>query len=126
MVKMTIAKDFYFDAAHKIPGHEKCGRIHGHSYRIRIICEGNVQENGMVIDFEDIKEIVTRNVIDKLDHRYLNEIENLEIPTTENLCVWIMNKLITELSCLKTVRVWENKDSYAELTNTGLNNNTNI
>lgn len=117
--KLIVGKDFYFEAAHKIPGHEKCGRIHGHSYRIRVICEGYIQENGMVIDFEDIKKVVIRNVVDKLDHRYLNEIEDLEIPTTENLCVWIMDKLITELPCLRKVKVWETRDSYAELTNEG-------
>jgi len=124
--KLIVGKDFYFEAAHKIVGHEKCGRIHGHSYRIRVICEGYIQENGMVIDFEDIKKIVTRNVVDKLDHTYLNEIESLEIPTTENLCVWVMNRLITELPYLKTVKVWESKNSYAELTSAGLSNNTNI
>lgn len=112
---LRIGKDFYFEAAHKIIGHEKCGRIHGHSYRIRVICEGNIKENGMVIDFEDIKKIVTKNIIDKLDHQYLNEIKGLDIPTSENLCIWIMEKLTNELSCLKAIRVWETNNSYAEL-----------
>lgn len=116
---MLIAKDFYFEAGHSIPGHAKCGDKHGHSYRVRVMCEGEVQENGMVIDFGDIKNIVNEKVISKLDHKYLNDIIGLENPTSENLCVWISRELVTELVGLSTIRVWETKDSYVEIGGTG-------
>lgn len=112
---MIVSKSFYFEAAHSIPNHIKCGAVHGHSYRIDIICEGTIKiTTGMVIDFSDIKKAVTEKVLDKLDHQYLNNIEGLELPTAEILCQWIAQRLIDKLP-LHTVRVWETKDAFAEL-----------
>lgn len=114
MINMIVSKDFYFESGHRIPGHEKCGCIHGHSYRLRIVCEGSVKDNGMVIDFSVIKKTVQESVVDKLDHKYLNDVAGLELPTAELMCAWIVDKLQGKLP-LKAVRVWETKDSYAEL-----------
>ncbi|KKM04033.1 hypothetical protein LCGC14_1768250, partial [marine sediment metagenome] len=92
----TIYKDFMFEAAHRLPhvpdGH-KCGRLHGHSYKVRIYLEGVVNENtGWFIDFSDIKKIF-KPIYEQLDHHYLNDIEGLENPTAEIVSKWIWDQL---------------------------------
>lgn len=70
----------------------KCSNLHGHNWIITVFCKSDkLNSNGMVIDFTKIKEIVH----DKLDHKYLNEIEELKDinPTAENIAKWICNKI---------------------------------
>ena len=93
---MDAFREFTFEAAHRLPhvpeGH-KCGRLHGHSYRIEVHVRGHVDPvSGMVIDFADIKAPF-RPLADRLDHRYLNEIDGLDNPTSENLARWIWKHL---------------------------------
>ncbi|MFG2056884.1 6-carboxytetrahydropterin synthase QueD [Micromonospora sp. NPDC048930] len=97
---MEIFREFTFEAAHRLPqvppGH-KCARLHGHSYRLEVHVEGEVDAAlGWVMDFGDIKAAV-RPVIDQLDHYYLNEIPGLENPTSENLARWTWDKLTDRL-----------------------------
>ena len=91
----TLAKRFTFDAAHCLPkldpGH-KCHRLHGHTYEVEIVCRGQVDEKGFVIDYDDIaKAWVPMHSV--LDHHYLNEIAGLETPSTENLVAWMFKWL---------------------------------
>jgi len=65
-------------------------------------------KNDFVMDFFDIDTIFNKTVFDKLDHKYLNDIDGLQSPTTENLAKWIWNTLIKQLSILKEVHVFEN------------------
>lgn len=58
-----------FDAAHFIPGHEKCSRLHGHTYTVDLEVEGPIRD-GMVLDFAKAKAVI-REVIADLDHRVL-------------------------------------------------------
>jgi 6-pyruvoyltetrahydropterin/6-carboxytetrahydropterin synthase len=107
---MEIFKDFHFEAAHRLPnvppGH-KCARLHGHSFQLRVsICGQAAEPSGWVMDFGDLKEVV-KPVIDQLDHYYLNEIEGLENPTSENLCRWIWQRLIGHLPQLSAVEIRE-------------------
>jgi 6-pyruvoyltetrahydropterin/6-carboxytetrahydropterin synthase len=93
---MDIFKDFTFEAAHRLPnvpeGH-KCARLHGHSFQVRVTVRGPVDPHlGWVMDFADIKA-ACKGVHDRLDHRYLNEIEGLENPTSEVLAQWIWRAL---------------------------------
>lgn len=97
---MEIFREFTFEAAHRLPhvpdGH-KCGRLHGHSYRVEVHVSGEVgTESGWVMDFGDIKRIV-QPVRDQLDHRYLNEVAGLENPTSEVLARWIWDRLVDRL-----------------------------
>ena len=90
----TISKDFRFEAAHSLPhlpeGH-KCRRPHGHSYRVRIEVDGELDERGFVIDYAEISEAV-KPIIARLDHNDLNEILPTH-PTAENLAKWIYDQL---------------------------------
>jgi 6-pyruvoyltetrahydropterin/6-carboxytetrahydropterin synthase len=93
---MDVFKDFTFEAAHLLPhvppGH-KCGRLHGHSFRVQIVVGGPVgDQSGWVIDFADIKKAF-QPFYDQLDHHYLNEIEGLENPTSEHVARWIYDRL---------------------------------
>jgi len=92
---MEIFREFTFEAAHQLPlvpeGH-KCARLHGHSYRVEVRVEGPVTDAGWVMDFGRIKAAFAP-LHDQLDHRYLNEVEGLSNPTSENLARWIWHAL---------------------------------
>ncbi len=101
---MELFKEFTFESAHRLPhvpeGH-KCGRLHGHSFRVAIHIEGEVDPHtGWIRDFAEIKAIF-KPIYEQLDHNYLNDIPGLENPTSENLCRWIwqqLKPLLPELS----------------------------
>ena len=107
---MEIWKQFDFEAAHRLPnvppGH-KCARLHGHSFRVAIHVRGEVDaKTGWVMDFADIK-VAFEPLLSRLDHYYLNEIEGLENPTSENLARWIWQRLQPSLPLLCRVVVKE-------------------
>jgi len=107
---MEIFKEVSFEAAHRLPnvpeGH-KCRRLHGHSYRVGIHVRGKVDPHvGWVLDFSDIKDAF-QPLHDQLDHQYLNDIEGLENPTSENLAIWIWERLTPNLVGLSKVVVHE-------------------
>jgi len=107
---MRIFREMNFEAAHRlphVPANHKCGRLHGHSYKVEIHIQGQVSEtSGMVIDFADVK-VAFQPLMDRLDHYYLNDIEGLENPTAENLSVWIWDRLKPALPALCMVLVKE-------------------
>ena len=111
MVTTTeLFKEFIFEAAHHLPnvpkGH-KCGRLHGHSFRVGIYIEGPVDTyTGWVMDFAELKSIF-QPLYDQLDHYYLNDIKGLENPTSEVLAKWIWDKLKPNLPLLSQVEVKE-------------------
>lgn len=107
---MEVFKQFTFEAAHRLPNlpaEHKCSRLHGHSFRVEIHVDGPVgDELGWVVDFGDIKQAF-RSCYERLDHRYLNDIEGLENPTSENLAAWIWERVAPELPGLSKVVVRE-------------------
>ena len=89
---MLITREFTFDAAHHLTNYYgKCENLHGHTYKLSITLEGEVQSNGLLIDFVVFKRIVKKQVLDRIDHKNLNDI--LENPSAENLVVWIWDQL---------------------------------
>ena len=112
---MKIYKTKTFDSAHilKLSYKSKCAdSIHGHTWKIEIwINTEQLNESDMVLDFQKIGDI-----IDELDHKYLNDIKGLEQPTAENIVLWFIEKISEHLSKYDVlrVRVWETGNSYAE------------
>ncbi|QLF94843.1 6-carboxytetrahydropterin synthase QueD [Pseudomonas sp. ABC1] len=116
---MEIYKEFTFESAHKLPnvpdGH-KCGRLHGHSFRVAIYVKGPLDPvSGWVMDFSDIKAIF-RPIYEQLDHHYLNDIPGLENPTSEVLAQWLWARLKPLLPGLSRIRVHETCTSGCEYT----------
>ena len=75
---MQITRRLEFDAGHRIPNHNsQCKHLHGHRYTIEITLSGDVvttegvSEQGMVMDFSDVKHIAKERVVDKWDHAFL-------------------------------------------------------
>nr|CBX79592.1 K01737 6-pyruvoyl tetrahydrobiopterin synthase [Erwinia amylovora ATCC BAA-2158] len=106
----TLFKEFQFEAAHHLPhvpaGH-KCGRLHGHSFMVRLEITGEVDAHtGWVMDFSEIKSAF-KPVYDRLDHYYLNDIPGLENPTSEVLAEWIWQQMKPALPLLSAVMVKE-------------------
>lgn len=125
----TIAKRFTFDAAHRLdrlPADHKCHRLHGHTYGVEIQLRGTPDANGFLVDYDDIGKAWAR-LHALLDHRYLNEIPGLEIPSTEALAAWIWERLDRanefmvgahkpgEHSLLYRVHVSESSSTWAEV-----------
>ncbi len=107
---MELSKEFRFESAHRLPyvpeGH-KCGRLHGHSYRITIHVDGDVDAAaGWVVDYADIKTAM-KPLIDQLDHNFLNELPGLENPTSEVLAHWVWDRLRPGLPLLSAITVHE-------------------
>ncbi len=107
---MEIYKEFSIESAHRLPNlpeNHKCSRLHGHSFHIRICIEGEVNPaTGWIMDFAEIKAAY-KPIFERLDHHYLNDIEGLENPTSENLAKWIWDHLKPELALLSKVIVKE-------------------
>ena len=107
---MEIYKAFTIEAAHRLPNlpeSHKCYRLHGHSFKIEVHVTGEVDQNtGWIMDFADISAAF-KPLFERLDHHYLNEIEGLENPTSENLARWIWRQLKPALPLLSSVVVQE-------------------
>jgi 6-pyruvoyltetrahydropterin/6-carboxytetrahydropterin synthase len=107
---MEVHHAFRFEAAHRLPhvpaGHP-CGRLHGHSFRAVVHVAGPIDpHHGWVVDFGDLIAAFAP-LHAQLDHHYLNEVAGLENPTSENLAVWIWERLQPSLPGLSQVTVEE-------------------
>ena len=113
MKVLEVFKIIQFEAAHRLPhlpADHKCFRLHGHSFKVKITIADTVQTSGenqgMVIDFSDIKQAF-KPLYKQLDHNYLNDIDGLENPTSENLAIWIWQQLKPILTNLTSIEVME-------------------
>jgi 6-pyruvoyltetrahydropterin/6-carboxytetrahydropterin synthase len=131
--QVTVTRRLHFSAAHRVHNPAmsddensrtfgKCNNPnwHGHNYILDVSVTGGLDERtGYVIDLSRIKEIATKEVIDKVDHRNLNlEVDFLRdtIPTTENLVVAIWRVLEPALRPAKLSKLvlWETVNNYVE------------
>lgn len=125
-----ITKKLDFSAAHRVYNpnftdaeNEACfGRCnnpngHGHNYELEVTIKGEVNpETGYLMDLKELKSIINREIIDKVDHKFLNhDVDFLQgiIPSSENLCIafWnILKKAITQAD-LHEIKLYESKTS---------------
>jgi 6-pyruvoyltetrahydropterin/6-carboxytetrahydropterin synthase len=115
---VQIRKLFRFEAAHVLPYHlGKCARPHGHSYRLEVALRGPLQADGpargMIEDFDVVREVVHREILDALDHTSLND--TIENPTCERIVAWIWERLRQVLPGLDELVLWETATSCAVL-----------
>jgi len=90
MIQLT--REFKFDSAHFLTKyHGRCEHLHGHTYRLWVTIEGEIQENGMLLDHGFLKKIVKEQVINKFDHRCLNDF--FDNPTAEIIAKHIWETL---------------------------------
>ena len=105
---MRIYKEFTFEAAHFLYSArdgDPNSRLHGHSFHVRISVSGEPDpETGLIVHFEDFAAQLC-SLKDKLDHRLLNEIPGLELPTLERIAAWVWRELHPVLPGLSEVQV---------------------
>lgn len=129
MKKLTITKEFKIDAAHKLENNNlsvkkqeevygKCCNLHGHNWTLKVTVSGPLNY-GMIINFKELKEIVNKEIIDKWDHQYLNEVVCVSVTTCEYLIQRIADILepILDKKKVKLEKLYlqETEGSYAEL-----------
>lgn len=117
---MKVTKIFTFDSAHNLIKYNgKCENLHGHTYKLEVTVEGVLDSEGMIIDFAILKDIVNKEVISKLDHKYLNDIFKFNT-TCENIIKWMWEKLDQKLKSetyhLDMIKLWETPTSFALIT----------
>jgi 6-pyruvoyltetrahydropterin/6-carboxytetrahydropterin synthase len=105
---MRIYKEFFFEAAHFLPsappGHPN-SRVHGHSFRVRVTIDGEPdEESGLVMHLDAVEQAVGE-VREALDHRFLNEVEGLAVPTLERITTWLWDRLHNRLPGLTEIEV---------------------
>ncbi len=132
---MKIAKEFKWEMGHRLPDHfGKCKNVHGHSYKMLVEFSGDLDKNGMIIDYYDVEKIINP-VIEKLDHAFMvNKNDKVVLDflkkmnskrvvvefesTAENICNYLLGK-ISKTNLPKNVkeikvRVQETTEDYAE------------
>jgi 6-pyruvoyltetrahydropterin/6-carboxytetrahydropterin synthase len=105
---MRIYKEFTFEAAHFLPsappGHPNA-RVHGHSFRVRVTLQGEPDAaTGVVMHLDDVEAAVA-DAREALDHRFLNEVDGLSLPTLERISVWLWDRLHNRLPGLAEIEV---------------------
>lgn len=146
---MEVTKVIEFDAGHRIPNHSsKCRNVHGHRYRVECTFEGPVHpargrsNDGMVLDFGDLKNIMMHHIHDVYDHAFIvwEHDEELRealatlpaghqtrvvhlVPTAENLAAIFFEKVQAALVeaygdrvWLRRLRLFETPNSWADAT----------
>jgi len=104
---LRVCRRFEFEAAHSLPNHSgKCRELHGHSYRLVVTVDQDVEpHSGMAMDFSDLKQIVTREVLQEIDHKCVNDV--IDNPTAELMAVWCWRRLADHLPGLVEIELHE-------------------
>jgi 6-pyruvoyltetrahydropterin/6-carboxytetrahydropterin synthase len=110
-----VFKEFRFEAAHTLDDpndrDNRYSRLHGHSFRARVTVEGDQNAQGWVVDLGELEKRLA-DVRENLDHRFLNEVDGLGIPTLENICAYIWRAIAPDVPGLTEVAVY--RDSCGE------------
>lgn len=110
---MDLFRIFYLHCARRLPAlpdSHPCSRVHGHSFKVKLVLRGPLDPLlGWVMDFSEV-DAVWQRIHAKLDHRYLNDIEGLDNPTSEHLAVWLWGALQTDLPQLFSLSVMEGQE----------------
>jgi 6-pyruvoyltetrahydropterin/6-carboxytetrahydropterin synthase len=114
---MRISKTFTFEAAHHLPnvpaGHQ-CGRVHGHTYRVEVVLEGDIDPRmGWVVDYGRVSD-AWRSTGGLLDHTNLND--HMYNPTAELLADDLLHWMHAAISEVVAVTVHETATSSATAT----------
>lgn len=107
---VELTCEFTIEASHQLhlaPEGSVCRRLHGHSWKIEVTVAGPVDPTtGWMIDYHDIEKAWTP-LHDVLDHRHLNDVDDLDNPTSEMLAIWIWERLARSLPQLSAVIIHE-------------------
>ena len=129
---VMVSRRESFNAAHQLrdPGLSddenqrvfgKCANLHGHNYVLEVVVAGEIQQaTGYVMDLKQLSDVISRRVIQDVDHRNLNtDVPWLRgrIPTAENLALAFWERIRSELpeGRLRTLRLWETDKNWAEV-----------
>jgi 6-pyruvoyltetrahydropterin/6-carboxytetrahydropterin synthase len=113
MFKTSVCRAYKFESAHflpKVPKEHRCHNMHGHNYRVEIVVKGDVDARGFILDFYELDAVILP-LIKLVDHKVLNEVPGLENPTAENIAAWFLSRV----SLCQSVRVYENDESWAQV-----------
>ena len=104
----------------------KCANLHGHNYVLEVVVAGEIdQATGYVLDLKQLSDVISRRIIEDVDHRNLNTdvavARRAVIPTAENLAVAFWERFRSELPAgsLRSVRLWETDKNWAEVGDRG-------
>lgn len=121
--KVSVTKKFTFEACHNLLNYDgACSKLHGHSYKLYVTVSSYIHPNSekidecMVLDFKELKARVNKEIVDNLDHSYLNDF--YVQPTAEVMVASMFNiisNIIPKDCTLERVRLYETEDSYAEV-----------
>lgn len=113
-MRTRVTRAFAFEAAHQLPWHPgKCRRLHGHNYRFEVTVQRALDENGVVVDFDELAHVVEREVVERYDHQFLNDF--LDNPTAELVAGDVWKRLEAAGLDVVRLRLWETADSSVEL-----------
>ncbi|MBA3653413.1 MAG: 6-carboxytetrahydropterin synthase QueD [Actinobacteria bacterium] len=114
-MRTTVTRTFTFEAAHQLPWHTgACRELHGHGYRVEVTVAGPLNDDGIVIDFADLRGVVERELLSRYDHRYLNDV--LDNPTAELIAQDAWKVLEAAGLRVARLRLWETAECFAEIT----------
>lgn len=143
-----VSKEVTFDCAHMLTGYNgACANLHGHTYKLEVTVGGEIQENGMVVDFAEMKKVL-KKVTDGLDHAFVynknardekgkssTELSIAGILNSQGLKTYPMESIVTAENMAKDiiylillhlevpfveVKLWETPTSYATVTVGGM------
>lgn len=115
-----LTKHFEFESAHNLPWHGgKCKNLHGHTYKLEVtVCSDTLKPEGILEDFGTLKDIVNAAIVEKYDHKYLNE--SFANPSAEIMAKRFFEELDERWKTIGlngkiyAVKLWETSNSFVE------------